>query len=252
MIDGIYSGAASLSALERWQEVISKNLASGSAAGFKKADFYIEGARSHKVASGEDGPFSVQSTGTAPRTASSINFTPGDLRQTGKETDFAIDGPGFFQVKKPTGEAVYTRDGEFHINADNTLVTKQGYEVTGEDGPIVVDPEKGHVTLGEDGTLSQGDNVLAKLTLRDFTDTRVLQRLDNGFFGAPRGTTPTIVDKPGIVQGSVEASNLSPMSEMVNLVNVSRAYEAAQKMITSHDELMRQAIQTLGSTSPTA
>lgn len=249
MIEGIYSGAASLSALERWQEVISQNLASSSAAGFKKADFFVEGVRGSKNVAAGDSAFPVDSTSVAPRTRTSVDFAPGDLRQTGKDTDFAVDGPGFFQVRKPDGENVYTRDGEFHINSENTLVTKQGYTVIGEDGPVVVDPELGRVSLGEDGSLSQGDNVIGKLSLRDFADSSALQRLDNGFFSPPRGVTPSIVEKPNIVQGSVEASNVSPMSEMVNLVTVSRAYEAAQKMITSHDDLMRQAIQTLGGTT---
>jgi flagellar basal-body rod protein FlgF len=246
MIEGIYHGAASLAALERWQAVISQNLASSSATGFKKEDLSFEGLASSKAAANQDGGFSATSMSMMPRVHSAINFETGDVRETGNETDFAVRGPGFFQVRKSGGEEAYTRDGGFHINGDNTLVTKQGYEVQGEDGPITVNPEDGRLTLGTDGTISQGDNVIGKLSLRDFSDPSLLQRLDGGLFAPTKGAAPTIVENPSITQGAIEASNVSPLAEMVNLVSVSRAYEASQKMITSHDEMLRQAIQTLG------
>lgn len=244
MIDGIYNGAASLSSLEGWQNTISENLASSSAAGFKKTELSFEGVRSNITAAPNGN--SRQSASMMPRTGSAINFSDGSLRETGKPTDFAISGPGFFQVRGAGNETVYTRDGEFHLNADNVLVTKVGREVIGEDGPVIVNPENGTISVGSDGTISQRENIIGKLTLREFDDPAVLQRLDGTLFAAPRGVNGAVVENPSIAQGVIETSNATPLSEMVNLVAVSRAYEATQKMITSHDENLRQAIQTLG------
>ena len=63
---------------------------------------------------------------------------------------------------------------------------------------------------------------------------------------AKDGVSPTVVEKPGMIQGAIEGSNVSPITEMINLITVSNAYQSSQKLITSHDTLMGQAIQTLG------
>ncbi|NBR49727.1 flagellar hook basal-body protein, partial [bacterium] len=103
-----------------------------------------------------------------PTQKTSVNFSPGDIKETGKGTDLAIDGPGFFQVKGADGKNLYTRDGEFQFNSENTLVTKQGLTVLGDSGPITIDPEKGPLTIARDGTMSQGNNQLGKFPVYNF------------------------------------------------------------------------------------
>src|SRR5437588_733328 len=133
---GIYKGAAALSAYEKWQEVISQNIAAGSTPGFKKTDLAFSAVESDRARLGEQSGFADAMRGVMPQTATRINFAPGELRHTGDDLDFAIQGGGFFQIQRANGEVGYTRDGEFHLSPDRTLVTKQGLPVMGESGPI--------------------------------------------------------------------------------------------------------------------
>lgn len=249
MTEGIYTSAASLSSLERWQQTISQNLASSNVAGFKKANFAIESDTKLKTEYAPDGMSAARHSGGVPTRTTSVNFTPGDLKATGKNTDLAIEGPGFFQVQNVDGKNLYTRDGEFHINQDNTLVTKQGLPVLGDGGPITIDPDQGELSIARDGSISQGDNLLGRMNLFDFDNLDELTRVEGGFFEPPEGAIPQPMENVQMSQGAIESSNVMPMSELVNLIAASRAYEASQKSITSHDDLISKAINSLGATA---
>jgi len=246
MVEGIYTGAANLSALEKWQQTISQNLACANVVGFKKANFAIESDKKKSTEYSPDGVTAARHSGGIPSRTTSINFTPGDLKSTGKTTDFAVEGPGFFQVQNTNGKNLYTRDGEFHINQDNVLVTKHGLPVLGDGGPITVDPEKGELTVSPDGSISQGDNLLGRLSVYNFENPESLTRVEGGFFEPSDGQTPPALDTAVVHQGYTEESNVSSLTEMVNLIAVSRAYEASQRSMISHDNLVSQAINSLG------
>ena len=121
MIEGIYTAAASLSTLEKWQASISQNLASSSVAGFKKSNFAVETDDKLKPQYAPDGLSAARHTGGMPTQKTSVNFSPGDITATGKGTDLAIDGPGFFQIKGADDKNLYTRDGEFHFNSERQI-----------------------------------------------------------------------------------------------------------------------------------
>ena len=248
MVEGIFTNAAALSTLEKWQATISQNLAAANVAGFKKADFAIE-TDERKKTNYEPEAFAARHQGGMPSRTTSINFAPGENKTTGKPTDFAIEGPGFFQVQGQGNELLYTRDGEFHINQDNTLVTKNGLPVLTEAGPLAIDPDEGPLTITRDGSISQGDNELGRMLVYDFEDKDALTRVEGGYFAAPEGTDPEAVENFGILQGAIESSNVAPMAELVSLIAVSRAYEAAQRSMSSHDDLINKAIQSLGTTA---
>lgn len=250
MVEGIYNNAASLSNLEKWQSVISQNLAASNVAGFKKLDFAIETDDKKKTQYTQGDFGGTRHTGLLTTRTSSINFANGDHKQTGKNTDFAIDGNGFFQIRGADGNPLFTRDGEFHFNQNNTLVTKNGLEVVGDDGPITVDPEQGAFTVARDGTITQGDNAIGRLALYEIEDTKALTRVEGGYFEAPADIVPEALEEASLYQGSIESSNVAPMAEMVSLIAVSRAYEASQRALRSHDDLISKAISSLG--SPTA
>ena len=145
------------------------------------------------------------------------------------------------------GKVGYTRDGEFHLSADRTLITKQGGQVMGASGPIKLLAEGGEVTVSPDGTISQGKEAVGKLGIYDFKDKSKLVRAPGGLFAPEQGgPSPEAVAKPQVLSNSLETSNVSSLTEMVNLINVSRAYEASQKVLTSGDDNEDKAIQTLG------
>jgi len=248
MVEGIYNNAASLTALEKWQAAITQNLVASKVAGFKKTNFAIESDDKVKTKY-QPGISAANHTGGLPVRKTSINFTPGEIEPTQKPTDIAIDGPGFFQVQGADGNNLYTRNGEFQFNNENTLVTRHGLPVLGDGGPVTIDPEQGPVTVAKDGTISQGNNLLGRLQLYNFDDPQGLIRVEGGYFEAPNGATPQALPDGQVVQGAIESSNVLPMEEMVNLIQVARAYEASQRSMLSHDDLVSKAINSLGSTT---
>lgn len=248
MIEGIYNNAASLTALEKWQATITQNLVASKVAGFKKTNFAVESDDNVKTKY-QPGISAANHTGCLPVRTTSINFTPGEIEQTQKPTDIAIDGPGFFQIQGADGNNLYTRNGEFLFNNENTLVTHDGLQVLGDGGPITIDPEQGPVTVAKDGTISQGNNLLGRLQLYNFDDPQGLTRVEGGYFEAPKGVVPQALPEGQVVQGAIESSNVLPMEEMVNLIQVARAYEASQRSMLSHDDLVSKAINSLGSTT---
>jgi flagellar basal body rod protein FlgG len=248
MVEGIYNNAASLTALEKWQAAITQNLVSSKVAGFKKSNFAIESDEKVKTNYNPQ-QNAARHTGGLPVRTTSINFTPGEIEQTQKPTDVAIDGPGFFQIQGADGNNLYTRNGEFQFNNENTLVTRHGLQVLGDGGPITIDPEQGAVTIAKDGTISQGNNLLGRLQLFNFEDPQGLIRVEGGYFEAPEGTNPEALEDGELVQGAIESSNVLPMEELVSLIQVARAYEASQRSMLSHDDLVAKAINSLGSTT---
>lgn len=248
MLEGIYNNAASLTTLEKWQATITQNLVASKVAGFKKTNFAVESDPDVKTKF-QPGTSAANHTGGLPVRTTSINFTPGEIEQTQKPTDIAIDGPGFFQVQGADGNNLYTRNGEFQFNNENTLVTRHGLPVLGDGGPITIDPEQGAVSVAKDGTISQGNNLLGRLQLYNFEDSQGLTRVEGGYFEAPDGANPEALEEGQVVQGAIESSNVLPMEEMVNLIQVARAYEASQRSMLSHDDLVAKAINSLGSTT---
>src|SRR6266545_1128480 len=138
----LYQAASALNAMDRWQETIAENLAASSVPGYKKQDFSFAAVQAGLHGGpAVGGPASSGATSAVLMSGgqASTNFQPGEFRVTNVKTDVAIDGKGFFEVQLPNGAAAYTRDGEFHIDSQGQLVTKEGYRILGEGGPIVLD-----------------------------------------------------------------------------------------------------------------
>lgn len=242
---GVYQGAASLAALERWQGIISENLAAASVPGFKKTEATFAAVLGGQIRGAGDRA-AASSQSVMPGTVSRINMQNGQIRTTGAEFDFAIEGPGFFQIQRPDGETGYTRDGEFHVNSERTLVNKLGHPVLGDGGPITLRPEGGRLSINADGAIVQGDQIIGRIGLVDFADPSLLRRIGDGMLGPGEGVQPTPIERPKVLTGALESSNVVGLQEMVNLITVSRAYEASQRVIQSHDENAGKAIQSLG------
>lgn len=244
----MYQGAAGMSANARWQEIIAQNMASSSVPGYKKQDVSFAAVQAGVLA-----PGAVGSTGQARPVAlttakSHLNFEPGPMRRTDVPTDLAIEGQGLFEVQLPNGNSAYTRDGEFKVNAQGQLVSKQGYPVMGEGGLIQMDPRSSAaITVGPDGTISQGTEVRGQLSLVEFNDPKLLTAIGGGYFLAQDMHLQRQPDSSSSVrQGFLEGANTSPVLEMANLISVMRAFEANQKVVQTQDERMGRVISELG------
>jgi flagellar basal-body rod protein FlgG len=238
-----------MNANARWQEVISENMASASIPGFKKQDLSFEAVRAGMLTPNRAA--SLSQPVTLPATRTHLNFSAGEIRRTDGNTDFAIEGKGFFEVQLPSGNTAYTRDGEFKINASGQLVTKQGYLVMGEGGPIQLDRNLStSFTVAPDGTISQGSEVRGKLSLKSFNDPNLLTPTGGGFFVNRNPALDANPDTLSIIrQGFLEGANTSAVGEMANLITVMRAYEANQRVVQMQDERMGRVISELGSPS---
>lgn len=228
--------------LEDWQAMIAHNLANSSTTGYQKATFKVEGRAAGAVSrtSGTEQAQTMLPTGKAFR-----SFQPGEIRVTDNPYDFAIHGEGFFALQGEDGQILYTRDGEFHRNSEGVLVNKLGYPVLSEGGPIEIRSEEGPVTLSLDGTLSQNGQSIDNLGIYRFNDPDQLHRGNGSYFIDPDNAAGReLMENPSVRQNQLEMSTVAPLSEMVSMIQVSRAYELTQKMMEEDEDRVRQAVQT--------
>lgn len=172
------------------------------------------------------------------------DYTPGGLQSTGQPLDLAVNGNGFFRVKTPNGER-YTRDGRFSRDSAGNLVTVDGYQVLNTSGQAITFQQSGVLSVAGNGTITVDGVVVGQIGLALFTDpkTQLTHDLPNTFSAT---TTPATTGGGIITQGYLEMSNADPTSLMTRMISVSRAYEAAQQLVTTQDGLLGQAIQSLG------
>jgi flagellar basal-body rod protein FlgF len=246
---GLYQSASSLSALERWQDAVSQNITSSQVTGYRKrtVEFMAQSAGERLIDPKDRAGEGLGQPAMFPQATVGVNFISGETQPTRREFDVAIQGEGFFEVQMPDGSKAYTRNGEFHVRPDRTLVSSSNNEVLNEGGsPVVLVPGGGPLAINADGTMFQGDTSLGKLSVQKFANTAGLVPIAGGMFLASAGTTPEKVEQPGLMQGYLENSNVTSLREMVDLVVISRAYEANQKMITSIDQSMQKTLEALG------
>jgi len=240
----LYQAASALSANARWQEVLSQNLASASVPGFKKQELSFSAVQAG-VLKTQAGTTNI----SMPRASLSTRFEQGEVRHTGVATDVAIEGKGFFQVQLANGSNGYTRDGEFQLNAQGQLTTKQGWPVLGQNGPIQMDRNNSaQVTISPTGEVTQGTEIRGKLKVVEFNDVHLLRQANGGVFLADNPNIQTkTVTQPALRQGYLEGANTSAVMEMANLIRVMRGFEANQRLVQAQDERMGRAITELGS-----
>ena len=242
---GLYQSAAALSSLERWHDAVSQNITSAQVTGFKRRTVQVAAEAKGELLT-QPGAKPDNNEGMPalfPQTRYSIAFNAGENNPTRRELDLAISGEGFFSVRKPDGATAYTRAGELQVRADRTLVTAQGCEILSDSGsPIQLKSTGGALVFMEDGSVRQGDSVIGKLGIVKATDPKRLISMASGLFLADAGAGIVPVEKPVIQQGYLEGSNVAPLREMVDLVNISRAYEANQKLIQSRDSIMQKTL----------
>jgi flagellar basal-body rod protein FlgF len=234
----LYQAAAAMNATARWQDMISENLAASS----------VPGARGREISFS-----SVQASPkfVMPSANVGYNFQPGELRPTSNPMDFALEGTGFFEVQLPNGDHAFTRDGEFHLNAQGQLVTKQGYAVLGDGGPLQFDPSNSHsLAIAPTGEVSQGGEVKGKLKIAEFNNPQQLTALGSGMFRADNSNLQQSAEPATQVrQGFLEASNVSTTAQMSQLITAMRSFEANQKVIQMQDDRMGRAISDLSGTN---
>jgi flagellar basal-body rod protein FlgF len=237
-----YIGLSRQMTLRRELDIVANNIANANTTGFKVEQLLVGtevGARARND-SIKPGASFVLDNGVGR------DFGQGALQQTGRSLDFGIEGEGaFFTVNDGTGDA-YTRDGAFTLDPTGKLVTKAGLAVQGDGGDIILDPALGAAVIGEDGTISQNGALVGKLTLARFETLGALSKDGDGLYRNRSNSTPIDATGAKISQGSLEASNVNPLTEITSMIEISRAYEQATRMIENVNDLSKRAVERLG------
>lgn len=230
------------SMLAQWQrhEIFANNLANVSTPGFKADDLTL------------DQPISVTRDLRTPGVSqlgdtALVQWTDrsqGAVHLTGRALDVALQGPGFLVVDTPAGPR-YTRAGALNVSREGTLVTAGGQPVLGDGGPLAVGSDR--LSIGPRGDVEVEGNRVGTLRLVEFDPTvRLLKTGANLFTPANPEVTPAPARATDVVSGALEAANVNVVHVMVNMIDVLRKYETAQRVIQAEDETTRKVTNDIG------
>jgi flagellar basal-body rod protein FlgG len=257
MTQSLWVSKTGMEAQQTRLSVISNNLANVSTTGFKKSralfeDLLYQTVRQAGGRTSQDTELpSGLSLGAGVRTVATEKIhSQGSIEQTENTYDIAIQGQGFFQILTPNGDIAYSRNGEFHLDSNGTMVTSSGYKLQPE---INIPENTLTVTIGRDGTVSvlQPGNptpaVVGTIQLADFVNRSGLQPAGENLYLETAASGPAQVSSPdqlgmgALVQGALETSNVNVVEELVNMIETQRAYEMNSKAISTADEMLQYA-----------
>lgn len=241
MNNALYVGLSRQETLQRALDIAANNIANADTAGFKLEHQLVRLEEASAPGALDPRPVAYVIDAGVAR-----DFSQGAFESTGGAYDVAIEGQGFFSVQTADGIR-YTRDGRFAVDTANQLVTKAGDPVLGANGrPIVLDPTQGEPAIATDGTVSQGATAAGRLGAVRFADLGVLSKTGANLFEAPADTVSTPANDVLMRQGVVERSNVQPVLEITNLIEITRAYERVARMMDQAGDLSTRAIDRLG------
>jgi flagellar basal-body rod protein FlgG len=257
MIRALYSAASGMTAQQTNVDNIANNLANANTTGYKTRQAQFQDLLYQSLA--QPGSAAGQQTiipvglqlGLGTRAASNeIIFTQGNFSQTNNPLDVVIQGNGFFQVRRPTGDLGYTRAGSFQVDKTGTIVTSDGDPLE----PAITIPSNAQsVTIAQDGTVSYsqpGQTAIqqaGQIQLALFQNPAGLNSIGHNLYQPTDASGEPVVANPGgqeglgtLQQGYIEQSNVSIVQEFINLITAQRAYEANSKVVKAADEMYQQ------------
>lgn len=238
MQSALYVSLSSQVALERRLTTIAGNIANANTTGFRATEI--------KFSEVLNGTGKVK-TSFVSQGNDFLSTVSGGLKSTGSAFDFAVKGDAWFMVEGPAGPML-TRDGRFTMTTQGELITVNGFPVLDAGGaPIQLDGQAGEPVAAQDGSLSQNGVPVANIGLFTVDLSAGYQRVA-GLGVLSKNAPEPVADQPdiGVHQGYIEKSNVNPLSEISELIQVSRAFENSSAMMRDSDKTFRDAIRTLG------
>ncbi|MGH9718607.1 MAG: flagellar basal-body rod protein FlgG [Bryobacteraceae bacterium] len=257
MIRALYSAASGMSAQQMNVDNIAHNLANANTTGFKMRraqfqDLLYQNMVQPGAAAGSQTfvPTGLQ-VGLGSRAVSNeIVFSQGNFQATNNPLDLVIQGRGFFQIRRPSGELAYTRSGTFHLDRDGNMVTPDGDAL---DPQITIPAEAQSITIASDGTVSYSQpgqtaaQVAGQIQIANFQNPGGLNSIGRNLYTPTDSSGDATMGNPGgqeglgtLLQGYTEQSNVSVVEEFINLIVSQRAYEANSKVVKAADEMYQQ------------
>ncbi|MCR5626919.1 MAG: flagellar hook-basal body protein [Lachnospiraceae bacterium] len=256
MVKGLYTAYTGMLNEQHRMDTLTNNLANVNTTGFKK-----EGATSQSFKDALAYEIKDKSEYNLTKRMGVMNpgvkigenyvdWSEGAFHETDNTFDLALSDRGFFEVeftdKEGNTMVKYTRDGSFTLNINGDLVTKDGdYLLDVNGNHINLDPLIADTSIDRMGNIFQGGGLVAQIGVTDFEDYNYLEHYGENYFQTVEGATETPT-ATRIYSGYLEQSNVSPVSEMVEMIAVTRQYEANQRVIKTIDETLETAVTSLG------
>lgn len=228
-------------ALQRQMDVVANNLANINTTGFKAESILFDNYQMPLARDG-DLPWADQMLEFTEDWATLHDLAPGTVVDTGNPFDLALSGEGFFAVETPEGER-WTRAGAFQLDPSGTLVTTDGNPVLTDLGPIRFEPGDTDITIASNGAVMTSQGGKGRLRIVEFDDPQALERVGANLFA---GGEPIPAIDTRVTQGAIEKSNVSGISEMTEMIRVTRAYETLASIMQRQDDVRRSAVSRLG------
>jgi len=241
MENSTYIGLSRLSSMKRQMDVIANNLANMNSNAYKGErvmfeEFLDRGNRAD--------PTSFVTDKAVLR-----DTRVGQLSNTGNSLDIAINGEGYLQVETPQGRR-FTRDGHLRLDDTRRLVSAGGHPVLDDRGRVITFPEGDNAqpAIAVDGTITIGAQQVAKIDLVTFQNQQTLRKTALGLYATDQETRPA-PQNTAIAQGMLESSNVEPILEMTNMMELLRQYQNTQNLLDDESDRQRKAIDRLGRAS---
>jgi len=241
MNSGFYAACTGLMSRTQSLETIANNLANVSTAGFRASHNVF----SSLLATTGDSSLSMlnqDANDYGVLSGTQLDTSQGSLVKTGNDLDLAVEGPGYFAVQTADGP-VYTRGGNFKVSPQGQLTTAAGDPVLGDNGPIAIVGQP--ISISEDGTISANGAIAGHLKMVEFAPTVDIQSAGGTYYKAPVGSA-TIAKNTQVRQGSLENSNVNPVTSVVEMITAQREVETMRRVLTMFStELDKTAAQDL-------
>ncbi|MCT4607196.1 MAG: flagellar basal-body rod protein FlgG [Marinisporobacter sp.] len=259
MMRALWTAASGMKAQQLNIDTISNNLANVNTTAYKKQrvefkDLLYEQVTNKSIEEGQGRPVNLEiGYGVMPM-GTLRSFGKGNLEQTNNDTDFAIDGDGFFEVRDENDNLFYTKDGSFKLSVvddEARLVTSEGYFVQAEGADIELGSDIKELTVSPEGIINvkrKGEEdfeEIGQMTLVRFPNPAGLEAIGQNLYKVTNASGEAIEAEDGdagiIKQGFLESSNVSVVEEMVKMITAQRAYEINSKSIQTADQMLEQA-----------
>ncbi len=245
MIKGIYHSSAGMIAREYKLRTVASNLANANTSGFKADRRAFRTNVDNELV--QSGPWGDPTRTKDLEEGLYTDWSGGPIEKTGVQTQFALNGEGFFEVlDKQADEVVYTRNGHFHMDENGFLVTSSGMNMLDDRGtPVQIVGNQ--FLVSEDGSIWQDGVKTGKIKLVEFEDTTKLEKKgDSIWFNIDPDQEPKTATDIEIMQGFLEKSNVVVVREMVDMIELNRAYEASSRVLTAQDQTLSKAVNQVG------
>jgi flagellar basal-body rod protein FlgF len=239
--NSIYMMTAKMAGQQEQLRAVANNVANVNSSGYKRqeVDFHTEVKR-----------YQGQDTGQfAMNQPTRVAYEVGSLQRTGNSLDMGLANEGFFAIDV-NGQTVYTRNGQFTLSGEGTIITPDGNPLLdANNAPIALPANAKTINITQNGLVTTEQGAAGAVGVFDFTPDQLTQLRPAGNTGfiAPAGVAPAQAIDPVVVQGAVEQANVSTITEMTKLTELNRAYQSAQKLISRMEDLQERTIRQLPS-----